>query len=217
MLRFVNTAMEQQWLQLNNSINKMKKKILALLLAIVSLTGCSSLQEGITSSYNMINCDYNYKSISGLTISGMNLSNGLSVTSIPKVTSILSGNASSIPLNFTLNMDVKNPNKSAAMLNGLQYIISVDDIQFTTGSLNQTLNVAAGETQTLPINIGLDLATLMKNNSKDAVVDIAKNFIGIGSKKSNVTVQLKPTFMIGGVPITSPSYIPVVFSFGGTK
>jgi LEA14-like dessication related protein len=188
----------------------MKKKILALFIIAATLTGCSSLQ----STYNMINCDYSYKSITGLTISGMNLSNGLSVTSIPKITSILTGTASSIPLNFTLNLDVKNPNQSAAMLNGLQYVISIDNIQFTTGSINQTLNVPAGQTQTLPLAIGFDLATLMKSNSKDAVVDIAKNFIGIGSKKSNVTVQLKPTFMIGNVPVTSPAYIPVNFSFG---
>lgn len=193
----------------------MKKKILILFSIAATLVGCSGLQQGLTSTYNMINCEYSYKSISGLTISGMNLSNGLSVTSIPKVTSILTGSASSIPLNFTLNLDVKNPNQSAAILNGLQYIVSIDDIQFTTGSLNQTLNVPAGQSQTLPLAIGLDLATLMKSNSKDAVVDIAKNFIGIGSKKSNVTVQLKPTFVIGNVPVTSPVYIPVSFSFGG--
>lgn len=193
----------------------MKKKILILFSIAAALVGCSGLQQGLTSTYNMINCEYSYKSISGLTISGMNLSNGLSITSIPKVTSILTGSASSIPLNFTLNLDVKNPNQSAAILNGLQYIVSIDDIQFTTGSLNQTLNVPAGQSQTLPLAIGLDLATLMKSNSKDAVVDIAKNFIGMGSKKSNVTVQLKPTFVIGNVPVTSPVYIPVSFSFGG--
>lgn len=193
----------------------MKKRILALCMIIATLVSCDSVQKSLTSTYNMINCEYNYKSISGLTISGINASNGLSVTSIPKITSILSGTASSIPLNFTLNLDVKNPNQSAAMLNGLQYIISIDDIQFTTGSVNKALNIGAGESQVLPISIGVDLATLMKNNSKNAVTDIAKNLIGIGNKKSNVSVQLKPTFMIGSVPITSPTYIPVNFSFGG--
>ncbi len=193
----------------------MKKKILSLLVIMAIFISCDSVQKSLSGTYNMINCEYNYKSISGLTVSGINLSNGLSVTSIPKVTSILSGNASSIPLNFTLNLDVKNPNSSAAMMNGLQYIISVDDIQLTTGSLNQALSVEAGQTKTLPIAIGVDLATLMKNNSKDAVVNIAKNFIGIGNKESKVFVQLKPTFLIGNVPITSPSYIPLVFNFGG--
>lgn len=193
----------------------MKQRILSLLIIIATLTGCESVQQGLSSTYNMINCEYQYKSISGLSVSGINLSNGLSLTSIPKVTSILTGSATSIPLNFVVNLDVKNPNKSAAMMNGLQYVVSVDDIEFTTGAINQALNIGAGQSQTLPISIGVDLATLMKNNSKNAVVDIAKNFIGIGSKKSNVSIKLKPTFMIGNVPITSPAYIPVNFSFGG--
>jgi len=193
----------------------MKKRILALCVIIATLISCDSVQKSLSSTYNMINCEYNYKSISGLSVSGIDVSKGLSITSIPKITSILSGTASSIPLNFNLNLDVKNPNQSAAMLNGLQYIISIDDIQFTTGSVNQALNIEAGQSQTLPLSIGVDLATLMKSNSKDAVVDIAKNFIGIGNKKSNVSVRLKPTFMVGNVPITSPVYIPVSFSFGG--
>lgn len=193
----------------------MKKRIFALLLTMTVLVSCDSLQQGLKSTYNMINCEYSYKSISGLTVSGVNLSNGLSLTAIPKITSILTGTATSIPLNFTLNLNVKNPNESAAMLHGLQYIVSIDDIQFTSGSLNQTLNIASGQTQTLPLTIGVDLATLMKNNSKDAVTEVAKNFLGIGSKKSNVSVQLKPTFMIGNTPISSPVYIPVSFSFGG--
>lgn len=193
----------------------MKKRILALFLLVTVLVSCDSLQKGLSSTYNMINCEYSYKSISGMTVSGINLSNGLSLTSIPKVTSILSGSATSIPLNFTLNLNVKNPNQSEAMLHGLQYILSIDDVQFTTGSINQSLNIAAGQTQTLPLTIGVDLASLMKNNSKSAVTEIAKNFLGIGSKKSNVSLQLKPSFMIGNTPIASPVYIPVSFSFGG--
>lgn len=193
----------------------MRKRILTLLFVVTSLVSCDTIQQGLSGTYNLINCEYNYKSITGLSVSGMNLSNGLSLTSIPKITSILNGSASSIPLNFTLNLDIKNPNESAALLNGLQYIISIDDIQFTTGSVNRTLNIASGQTQTLPLAIGVDLATLMRNNSKDAVVEIAKNFLGIGSKKSNITLQLKPTFKIGNTPITSPVYIPVSFSFGG--
>jgi len=195
----------------------MKKRILALMVVVATMISCDSVQQGLKSTYNMINCEYNYKSISGLTVSGIDLSNGLSLTSIPKITSILSGSATSIPLNFNLNLDVKNPNESAAMLHGLQYILSIDGIQFTTGSINQSLNIGAGQTQTLPLSIGVDLASLMKSNSKDAVVDIAKNFLGIGSKKSEVSLQLKPSFNVSGTTIASPVYIPVSFSFGGTK
>lgn len=195
----------------------MKKRILALLLITATLVSCDSLQQGLMSTYNMVNCEYSYKSISGLSVGGINLSNGLSLTAIPKITSMLSGTSKSIPLDFTLNLNVKNPNESNALLHGLQYIISIDGIQFTTGSINQSMNIGAGQTQALPLTIGVDLASLMKGESKDAVVDITKNFLGIGSKKSNVSLQLKPSFKVGNTMVASPVYIPVSFSFGGNK
>lgn len=193
----------------------MNKKILGLLLFIsVLFSGCG-VGNDLTSAYNITQCEYRYKNIANLNVSGMNLSNGISPAYIPKLLSILGGTASSIPMNFTLNMDIKNPNTTATALNGLQYIISIDDVQFTTGQVNQALNIAGGTSQTLPINIGVDLATLMSTNSKSAVQNIAKNFIGIGSEQSNVKLQIKPTFMVGGHSITSPMYIPVNFTFGG--
>ena len=193
----------------------MRKRILALLAIAITFISCESVQKGLLSTYNMVNCEYSYKSISGLTISGINLSNGLSLAAVPQITSILSGSATSIPLNFTLNLDVKNPNQSEAMLHGLQYILSIDGVQFTTGSINQSLNISSGQTQALPLTIGVDLATLMKGESKNAVMDITKNFLGIGSKKSTVSLQLKPSFKVGTSMIASPVYIPVSFSFGG--
>ena len=193
----------------------MNKKILGLVLLVsVLLTSCG-VGNDLTSAYNITQCEYKYKNIANLNVSGMNLSNGISPTYVPKLLAILGGTASSIPMNFTLNLDVKNPNATVAALNGLQYIISIDDVQFTTGQVNQALNIAGGASQTLPLNIGVDLATLMSGNSKTAVQNIAKNFIGIGSDKSNVTVQIKPTFMVGGRAITSSMYIPVSFTFGG--
>lgn len=195
----------------------MKTRLLAILLTTVLFLGCDVAKQQASGMYNLVKCDYSYNSISNLSISGINASNGLSLLNIPKVTSMLTGNASSIPLDFTLNLNVKNPNQGNAFLNGMDYIISIDDVQFTTGSVNQALNIAGGQTQILPLNIGVDLATLMKGESKSAVTEIVKNFLGIGSKQSKVSVQLRPTFKVGESKITSPIAIPVSFSFGGKR
>lgn len=191
----------------------MKNKLIVafLLTAIMFLPGCSSLQ----SAYNLKNCTYSYKSISNLTLSDMNLSNGVSVLNAAKILGILNGSSSSIPLDFTLNLDVYNPNTSQAAFQALSYIIEIDDVEFTTGYLTQAFSVDAGDTKQLPLTIGVDLAQLISKNSKSAIVNIAKNFVGIGDEKSKVTVQLKPTFNVGGSLIASPVYIPVRFSFGG--
>lgn len=195
----------------------MKKRVIAILLVAIAFISCDVAKQQASGMYNLVQCQYSFNSISGLSVAGINASNGLSLTSIPKVTSILSGNATSIPLDFTINVDVKNPNSGAALLNGMDYTISIDDIEFTKGSVNQNLNIAGGQTQVLPLTIGLDLASLMKTNSKNAITEIAKNFLGIGSQKSNVSVQLRPTFKIGDSRIASPMPIPLNFSFGGKK
>jgi len=194
----------------------MKRIITCVLFSVmVTLSGCTMLQSSLTSAYNLVSCDYKYSSISKLTISGINVSDGLSVLMIPRVLSILSGDASSIPLNFTLNLDVKNPNNGTAAFQALDYIVSIDDIRFTSGNIQQAFSVGAGETKQLPINIGLDIAELMKSNSKSTVENIVKNFLGLGNTASSVTVQLKPSFKVGEQTLSSPIYIPVNFSFGG--
>lgn len=195
----------------------MKLKQLIFLTAFLTLLSGCDVAKQLGGAYNMTQCKYDYKSITNLTVSGMNLSSGLNAANLLKLTTLLTGNTSSIPLDMTLNLNVTNPNQTEAFLNGLQYILSVDNIQFTTGSLTNTLNIASGGTQTLPLNIGFDLATLLRGETKNTAVNIVKNFLGVGSEKSSVTLQLKPTFLVGNVPVTSPVYIPVTFSFGESK
>ncbi|GHV53730.1 hypothetical protein FACS1894181_17650 [Bacteroidia bacterium] len=176
--------------------------------------GCDVMKQ-VGGAYNMSQCKYTYRSISNLNIAGMDLSKGVSLSYLPRITSILTGSAQSVPLNFTLNVNVENPNTSAAMLQGLQYILSIDNVNFTSGTIDQALNIPAGGNQVMPFVIGFDMAALLKGESKDAVVNIAKNFLGIGDKASNVTFQIKPSFLVGNIPVTSPAYIPINFAFGG--
>ncbi|MFR9165406.1 MAG: LEA type 2 family protein [Dysgonomonas sp.] len=193
----------------------MKVKAILLSLSVLFFFAGCDVSKGVSSAYNMTQCKYDYKSITDLNVAGMNLSNGISPVYIPKLTSLLSGKASSIPLDFTLNLNVSNPNQGEAALRGAQYILSIDDIEFTKGSINQSLNIPSGGSQVLPISIGFDAAQYMKGETKDAVENIAKNFIGLGNRKSKVTIRLKPSFAIGNQTVTSPVYIPVSFSFGG--
>ena len=191
----------------------MKKSAIIFGLCVI-LTGCDVLKQ-LGGVYNMTECKYNYNSITQMTLSGVDVSRGVSISSIPTILSILNGQATSIPLNFNLNLDVSNPNASEAAMHGMEYILSIDNIQFTTGKVDRSLTIPSGGTQMLPLTIGFDLKSLLQGGTQDAVVNILKNIIGINDQKSNVTIQLKPTFMVGNLPVTSPVYIPVSFSFGG--
>ena len=194
----------------------MKKIITSILFFLMLiLSGCSALQSGLSNAYNLANCVYKYHSVSDIIVSEINVSKGLSPLMIPKIISILSGSASSIPMNLTLNLDVNNPNSGTAAFQALSYIVSIDDIPFTTGNFRQPFSVGAGETKMLPMTIGFDIAELMKKNSRPAIENIAKNILGIGNASSKVTVQLKPSFKVGDQTFTSPLYTPLTFNIGG--
>lgn len=196
-------------------MNLVKSKFLAFLCVLsLFLSGCGS-NSGLTSAYNMTRCEYDYNSISKLSLAGVNLSNGVSPLQIPKILALLTTAQTSIPLDATVNLNVKNTNTSQAALNGLEYIVNVDGFPLTTGKVSQPMTIAAGQTKILPLTLGVDLVTLLKGDSRSAVENMVKNAIGMGNSETKMTIQIKPTFLVGGIPITSPVYIPVSFSFGG--
>ncbi len=188
--------------------------ILLFTTLLVILQGCGVASQ-VGQAYNMVQCRYDYNSVSNLTLGGIDLSRGIGISTTPRILALLSSSNSSIPMSFTVNLDVTNPNPNTAALHGLAYILQIDNVEFTRGSVNQALHIPSGGTQILPLSIGLDLATLLSGNSKDAVQNIIKNFIGTGSEKSKVTLQIKPSFRIGSQTVSAPQYIPISFSFGG--
>jgi len=196
----------------------MKKVILLLCLALF-FTSCD-VKKSLTGAYNLTQCQYKYNSINGLTLSGINLQNVTSLSSLNPITAanlIAAFGKSSVPLQFTLNLDVMNPNYQPALLNGLQYIVEIDNIEMTTGAIDSKIQIATGQTIQLPINIAFDLKKAMSGQSGDAVKNLAFNFVGLGDKATNVTVRLKPSVNIGGQLVPVPFYIPVSFSYGGKK
>jgi hypothetical protein len=64
--------------------------------------------------------------------------------------------------------------------------------------------------------MAFDVATLLKGDTQNAVLNAVKNLIGMGSgEASNVSLNIRPSFDVAGYKVTSPVYIPISFNFGG--
>jgi hypothetical protein len=192
------------------------KKTIALLSMVAVLFACDVAKQ-LSGTYNMTQCKYEYQSISGLSLAGINLQNVNNISSLnplnaAKLLAAFSSSSGNLPLNFTLNLDVTNPGVQTALLNGLSYILEIDGIEMTQGLLNKQIQVAAGGTSVLPVELAFDLKKVLSGQSLDAIKNLAFNFAGIGTASSNVTFRLKPNFNIGGKTISSPSYIPISFT-----
>ncbi len=192
------------------------KKIIAVLSLAFVMFSCDVAQS-LLSTYSLTQCEYKYNSVSNLSLGGVNLSSNNLASSVLALTSLFTKSNSALPLQFTLNLDVKNPGIQTALLNGLQYMLEIDGIEMTTGSIASKLQVASGQTSQLPINLNFDLRKAMSGQSADAIKNLAFNFAGVGNEPTKVTFKLKPSISVGGQQLQSPSYIPVSFSYGGKK
>lgn len=191
------------------------KKSIFTFSIIFILSGCDIVSQ-LGGAYNLSQCKYDYNSINNIQLAGTNLSKGsLSIVDIANISTILTGNRQSIPLTMTLNLDVKNPNDVAAYLNGLEYLIEMNDMEFTNGKLDVPLRIEPGETSLLPLTIGLDIKNLINRYSQERVSSEMGKFLGISPGQTKITVKLWPKILIGNTPIKSPTYIPVTFLYGG--
>ncbi|MDR0543097.1 MAG: hypothetical protein LBH19_12920 [Dysgonamonadaceae bacterium] len=191
------------------------KKIIVLI-GILAVTSSCDVAQQLLGTYQITQCKYDFNSISGLTLAGINLQNDNRLTSLnplnlAALTSAFSSKGGSLPLNFTLNLDVTNPGVQTALLNGLGYILEIDGHEMTTGSLQKQLQIDGGQKIVLPIQMAFDLKKVLTGESLEAIKNLAFNFAGIGSGSSDVTVKLKPSFMVGNQTLVSPVYIPVSF------
>ena len=193
---------------------KTKKMILLLgaAVAVVALAAACNVTKDLENAYNLKDCKYTYRSISDVRVNNESLN---LVSGAKLLAQLSSGKSiSSMPLQFTLNLNVENPHASAAAFQAMEYKVAIDSIEFTEGRVNEPFSVNAGETKTLSVGIG----RFFSGASRNAMMRIVQNLIGWESKEqSTVTVQLLPTFNVGGVPVTSPVYIPVSFKIGGEK
>ena len=185
-------------------------------LSLVFLTFSCDVAQQVMGTYQLSQCKYDYHSISGLTLAGINLQNvsglaSLNPLNLANLTSAFSSKNGSLPLNLTLNMDISNPGTQAAIINGLGYILEIDGHQMTTGTVNQQLQINGGQKTVLPINMAFDLKKALSGESLESIKKIAFNFAGIGNDPSNVTIRLKPSFKVGNQIIAAPNYIPVSF------
>ncbi len=196
----------------------MIKKNITILIAAVMLTGCSIMNQ-IGGAIQLSQSEYKYHSLNNIQLAGINLgdASSISVSNLASIATVLAGGsaAQSIPFNMTLNMDVTNPNSTAAFLDALDYAIQINEMEFVEGKMDIPIRIEPGETKVVGIPVSVDLKNLMNRYSQERVTNEMSAFLGITPNETSVSVKLWPKFTVGGTLIKVPAAIPVVFNFGG--
>jgi len=187
--------------------------LLFLALPILLYTGGCGISPQIQQVYNLTKCDFQIRSVENLNLAGVTIQNIKSVSDLDVVdygrlmAAIL---GPSFPLSLQLNLQGRNPNTQSAGLNKIEWILYIDEIQMTSGSLDQAFTIPPNQgTAIIPIQISVDLKKVLSGKSAGALINFGMNLTGNGGKPTRFMIKVKPTILIGSKPLTYPGYITV--------
>ncbi len=191
----------------------MKKTLIHNIIVIFILTSCSTLKELIS----FTRCEFRMRDIQSIRFAGVNLQGKTSINDF-KISdmAVFTRYAlrSNLPLDMVLQIEAKNPNRQSAALNKVEWIAYLDDLEMMTGTVNERIVIPPDNgTGIIPLHIQLDMRNVIKSASANAIANLALNIMNIGEKESRITVKIKPTILIGTVPLNYPGYIKVTKNF----
>jgi len=193
------------------------KLVLTATLLLNLLSSCDVLQQASQVS-NLAKCDFRIESVKQLNLAGVNVQNIQNISDLSLIeTGKLAAAFSSqqFPLDFTLNIEARNPNASVAGMTKMEWILLIDDIEMTQGILDKAVTIPANNgTALIPMQMQVDLKKALAGKSGDAVINFGLNLAGAGNKPTRFTLRMKPTITVNGLQITYPGYVNVKTEFG---
>ena len=193
----------------------MKKRItvcIAVLAVMLMAAGCAAL-SGLQS---FAKCNFDFNSVTDVSLCGINVNTKKGIKDFGVTDALKLANAitsKSFPLSLNVNVDVQNPNTATARLDGFDYILWIDDVKMTSGTMNKQISVGANQKVMMPVNFTIDLLDILKSQSRDKLVSFGCGLATNNADASRVKLSIKPYFTIGGSVMKFPSYITV----GGNK
>jgi len=192
----------------------MKKLIIVLSIAVLFVTfeSCDVLQQA-TELHTFSKCEFRLNTIDNIKLAGVDVQNikdfsDINFIDAAKISqALLTGN---LPLSFRLNVEAKNPNQKTAALNKLEWILFIDDIEMTSGTTNERIEIPANNGQSiLPLYMSFDLFDILKGETADAIMNFGLNLSGNGNRPTRIMVKARPTIIVGGTVLNYPGYITV--------
>ena len=185
------------------------KRIILIVLVALGLSSCDVLFQ-MAQMANFANCTFDFESVNSVQMLGVNLHKGmtksdLNVGQLLQLTNALL--SKSLPVTFNVNIDVNNPNSTDASMTKMDYILTLNNKQVISTTMNNQISVPANSSNVVTIPVTTDLFQLFSGESTDAILNLAFKLAGASSDPVNVGIKVKPYITVGGQQLAYPDYI----------
>jgi LEA14-like dessication related protein len=183
---------------------------------LMLMTSCDVLNQ-VNQMSNLAKCEFRLQSVQQLNLAGINVQNVKKLSDLNYMDAAklaVAVSSQQFPLDFTLNIEAKNPNTSAAGMTRIDWILLIDDIEMTQGILDKQVTIPANNgSAIIPMQIHVDLKKALSGKGADAIINFGMNLAGAGNQPTRFTLKMKPTITVNGFPITYPGYLSVKTEF----
>jgi len=189
--------------------------VFALCLGAPAFSGCASVMQQFNGMAALTKCQFRLASVEQTTLAGVSLQGGVSQIGVMNLLKLQETFATgTLPLQFTINVEVKNPNAAAAGMSKMEWTLYMDGNPLTNGVLVKSFSVAPNNgVGVLPVEVQLDLKKTLTGKNLDSMINLAKNVAGEGTKPTRLTMQVKPSIKVGGQELQYPGYVTVSHEF----
>lgn len=176
-----------------------------------SCTLLDNLVNNLSSVANLINCEYSLKNVSNVSVAGVNVKNVVNgnITATDVVLLAAAITNKKVPLSLDVNIDVKNPTQSAAMLSTMDWALDIAKTQFATGATTQSYNIKPKTTSTVPLGVSTDLYRIFSKDGINSLKTFAGSFNSEG-KSSQVGLKIRPSLTVANQTIKAPDFISIM-------
>jgi len=190
-----------------NLVLRMKKFSLLLLFSFI-LFNCRTIRE----VKNLAQCEFSTTTIENLKLANVNVQDASEIAEIGplEIANILrSVSQKTLPLSFTINININNPNEKLAALNYLEWIAEIDKVEIAKGVVNQRYEIPAGQSIVMPLQVSSDLYKIFSQKEGRDLIAKALGIKDDDNRPKNLTLRVKPSISVGKGYIKYPGYIAV--------
>ena len=189
------------------------KQLLLILTAAFIFASCKTIRE----MKALAKCQFRIDSVTNTKLAGVSIENiksfsDLGISEAAAVTKAFV--LGRLPLDFTLNLQVKNPNKQRAAMNKFEWIAMVDESELLNGIVTKRVEVEPeGGISTIPLNISVNIKEILTKLSKSQLLNFGFGLSDSQKKPTRVALKLKPSIMVGSKSLSYPGWITVKREF----
>lgn len=189
------------------------KNYLYILALLMMLSSCA----GLARATRFAKCEFRSGKVDNLRLADVNINGietfeSINLVDAGKITLALTRKR--LPLSFTYNLEVRNPNDKVAALSTVDWVLVLDGTDVTEGTTNQRIEIPPGEIRNMRLDFSIDLFEVLNKETGQSLLNLALSLVNKNKEPVKVSLKIKPAFLIAGIEVKYPGYFKVEKEFG---